>query len=93
MADKFLIDKAKTVLNQNYQKKGFTIPSKNLYPFQWKWDSGFIAIGFAHFDMEKAKKEINSLLNAQWKNALDKYEYRRPRTRAIAQALIACMIA
>ena len=68
MADKFLIDKAKTVLNQNYQKKGFTIPSKNLYPFQWKWDSGFIAIGFAHFDMEKAKKEINSLLNAQWEN-------------------------
>ena len=68
MADKFLIDKAKRVLNQNYQKKGFTIPSKNLYPFQWKWDSGFIAIGFAHFDIEKAKKEINSLLNAQWKN-------------------------
>ena len=68
MADKFLIDKAKTVLNQNFQKKGFTIPSKNLYPFQWKWDSGFIAIGFAHFDMEKAKKEIASLLNAQWEN-------------------------
>jgi len=63
-----LIDKAKEVLINNFQKGGFTIPSKNLYPFQWKWDSGFIAIGYAHFDMGKAKQEIKSILKAQWKN-------------------------
>ena len=68
MSKKSLVEKAKRVLIGNFQKKGFTIPSKNLYPFQWKWDSGFIAIGLAHFDIEKAKKEIDSLLNAQWEN-------------------------
>ena len=57
MSKKFLVEKAKRVLLGNFQKKGFTIPSKNLYPFQWKWDSGFIAIGLAHFDIEKEKKK------------------------------------
>ncbi len=63
-----LIQKAKTVLDTNFQPGGFTIPSEGLYPFQWKWDSGFIAIGFAHYDVPKAKKEVETLLNAQWKN-------------------------
>ncbi|WP_139957169.1 MGH1-like glycoside hydrolase domain-containing protein [Flavicella sediminum] len=59
--------KAQNVLVQNW-KDGFSIPCAKLYPFQWKWDSGFIAIGFAHFDMDKAEKEIETLLNAQWSN-------------------------
>ena len=63
-----LKEKAKEVLNGNYQEEGFTIPSKNLYPFQWKWDSGFIALGYAHYDIEKAKKEIETILDAQWIN-------------------------
>tara|TARA_R110002051_G_scaffold318884_1_gene402034 strand:+ start:203 stop:1513 length:1311 start_codon:yes stop_codon:yes gene_type:complete len=63
-----LIDKAINILDANFQKGGFTIPSKGLYPFQWKWDSGFIAIGFAHYDIEKSKTEIRTLLNAQWDN-------------------------
>lgn len=63
-----LIRKAENILNENFQEGGFTIPSKGLYPFQWKWDSGFIAIGFAHFDMDKAKAEIKTLLDAQWQN-------------------------
>ncbi|WP_234974643.1 MGH1-like glycoside hydrolase domain-containing protein [Tenacibaculum agarivorans] len=63
-----LITKAQEVLNNNYQEKGFTIPCQGLYPFQWNWDSGFIAIGFAHFDMEKAKKEIKTLIDSQWSN-------------------------
>ncbi len=67
MKEKLLRD-AKAVLNNNFQDGGFTIPSKGLYPFQWKWDSGFIAIGFAHFDMAKAEKEIATLLDAQWEN-------------------------
>ncbi|NKI30387.1 MGH1-like glycoside hydrolase domain-containing protein [Croceivirga thetidis] len=63
-----LLAKAKKVLNDNYQDGGFTIPSKGLYPFQWKWDSGFIALGFAHYDVAKAKKEVETILNAQWGN-------------------------
>ncbi|NER16646.1 amylo-alpha-1,6-glucosidase [Spongiivirga citrea] len=63
-----LLTEAQKVLNENFQKGGFTIPSKNLYPFQWKWDSGFIAIGYAHYDMNKAESEISTLLDAQWDN-------------------------
>ena len=55
------------VLNKNW-REGFSIPCANLYPFQWFWDSGLIAIGFAHFDMDKAEKEIITLLDAQWGN-------------------------
>ena len=65
---KSLLEQAKNVLDNNFQLGGFTIPSKGLYPFQWKWDSGFISIGYAHYDIDKAKKEITSILSAQWKN-------------------------
>ncbi|NJB83367.1 MGH1-like glycoside hydrolase domain-containing protein [Wenyingzhuangia aestuarii] len=64
---KKLENEAKRVLLKNW-KDGFSVPCANLYPFQWKWDSGFIAIGFAHFDMDKAEKEIATLLAAQWDN-------------------------
>lgn len=63
-----LISRAQQVLDANYQEGGFTIPSKGLYPFQWKWDSGFIAIGLAHYNITKAKREIATLLDAQWEN-------------------------
>ena len=67
MKDAFL-NKAKEILNKNYQEGGFTIPSEGLYPFQWKWDAGFIALGWAHFDIEKAKTELETLFKAQWGN-------------------------
>lgn len=60
-------NKAIEILNNNW-RDGYTVPSENLYPYQWKWDSGFIAIGFAHYDMSKAQGEIKTLLNAQWGN-------------------------
>ena len=63
-----LITRAQKVLDGNFQQGGFTIPSKGLYPFQWKWDSGFIAIGLAHYNMERAQQEIATLLEAQWGN-------------------------
>tara|TARA_R110001592_G_scaffold17748_1_gene74221 strand:+ start:4320 stop:5630 length:1311 start_codon:yes stop_codon:yes gene_type:complete len=64
-----LKNKAINVLNNNWKDKiGFSIPCANLYPFQWFWDSGLIAIGFAHFDMPKAEREIETLLEAQWGN-------------------------
>jgi len=58
---------ARDILEKNWQGN-FTLPCEGLYPFQWLWDSGFIAIGWAHLDMEKAKKEISTLLDAQWEN-------------------------
>lgn len=65
---KDLINRAIKVLESNRQEAGFTIPAQGLYPFQWKWDSGFIALGYAHYDMEKAIKELDVLLDAQWDN-------------------------
>ncbi len=62
-----LAQKALQVLQNNW-KEGFTIPCEGLYPFQWNWDSGFIAIGWAHSDMDRAKEEVRSLLKGQWKN-------------------------
>lgn len=60
-------NKAIEILKSNW-KDGYTLPTKNLYPYQWEWDSGFIAIGLAHFDMDKAHQELITLLNAQWEN-------------------------
>lgn len=62
-----LITQAKKVLENNWQA-GYTIPCQGLYPFQWNWDSGFIAIGWAHLDMDKSKQEVEFLLKGQWDN-------------------------
>jgi Mannosylglycerate hydrolase MGH1-like glycoside hydrolase domain len=44
----------------------FVCPSTGTYPFQWLWDSCFHAIVLSHFDRERARSEIRSLLaNAQ----------------------------
>ena len=63
-----LINQAQKVLLNNHNPQGFTIPCQGLYPFQWFWDSGFIAIGYSHFDEIKAQTEIKSLLSGQWEN-------------------------
>ena len=60
---------AQSVLSRNW-RGSYTIPSGSLYPHQWNWDSGFIAIGYSHFDTEKAMSELKSLFNAQWKNGM-----------------------
>ncbi len=65
-----LIEKAKKVLLGN-KKKGFTLPTNNkLYPAQWKWDSGFIALGYSHFNLKYALDEITTLLKGQWKDGM-----------------------
>lgn len=62
-----LYNRAVEVLENNW-KDGFSIPCAKLYPFQWFWDSGLIAIGLAHFDMAKAEEEIKTLVDTQWGN-------------------------
>ncbi len=64
-----LCKKAHTVLENNYRQH-FTIPCEGLYPFQWNWDSGFIALGWMYLDLERAFTEIRSLLSGQWKNGM-----------------------
>ena len=44
---------------------GWTKASPRLYPHQWSWDSGFIAIGWAHLDVRRAMTELEHLFAAQ----------------------------
>ncbi len=60
---------AHEILDQNW-RDGYTIPSARLYPFQWNWDSGFIALGLAYYRPERAIEEIRSMFKAQWRSGL-----------------------
>ena len=64
-----LDSQAQIILRKN-DRGGFTIPRKGLYPYQWNWDSGFAALGFATFDLDRAWTEIETLLSAQWPNGM-----------------------
>lgn len=67
MNDQELLEQAKKVLLAN-RRKDYTLPSAQIYPFQWKWDSGFCALGYAYFDINKAMKEMETLFMGQWSN-------------------------
>src|SRR5215472_6853201 len=43
----------------------YTCPSPGHYPWQWYWDSCFTAIAWRHFDPERSRRELQSLLAAQ----------------------------
>src|SRR5215510_4611339 len=44
-----------------------TVPAPGLYPYQWCWDTGPIALGWAALgDWDRAWSELRSLLSAQW---------------------------
>ncbi len=45
---------------------GWTKPAPRLYPYQWSWDSAFIAIGLVHVDPARAVRELATLFAAQW---------------------------
>ncbi|MCP4681165.1 MAG: DUF547 domain-containing protein [Desulfobacterales bacterium] len=60
---------AKRVLEANWVGR-YTKPSPSLYPHQWNWDSGFIAIGYAHYNQKRAQQEILSLFQHQWPNGM-----------------------
>src|SRR5919202_1472171 len=67
--DTTLIEQAKAVLDTNWVGS-YTKPAPNLYPHQWSWDSAFIAMGYAHYDQQRAEDELRSLFAAQWSNGL-----------------------
>ena len=57
--------------NVNHHEKLYTIPSKNLYPHQWSWDSGWIVFGYSAIDeINKAEIEMLTLFDYQWSNGL-----------------------
>jgi glycogen debranching enzyme len=60
---------AVAVLREN-DRGSYTVPTKGLYPFQWNWDSCFTAFGFAHFDMDRAWTEIETLFAHQWDDGM-----------------------
>jgi len=44
-----------------------TVPAPGLYPYQWCWDTGPIALGWAALgEWDQAWAELRSLLSAQW---------------------------
>ena len=43
---------------------GYTSPSPGHYPWQWYWDSCFAAIARRHFDPDRSRMELESLLAA-----------------------------
>jgi hypothetical protein len=62
-----MFDRCNKILTNNW-RGNFTIPSARLYPFQWNWDSGFIAIGHLHSKPINALLELETLFSGQWKN-------------------------
>ncbi len=63
------MDQAKRVLLNN-NRDGYTVPSPRLYPFQWNWDSGFIALGLCYVNEKKAFDEIRNMFKGQWSNGM-----------------------
>ncbi|OYW49918.1 MAG: hypothetical protein B7Y36_00490 [Novosphingobium sp. 28-62-57] len=64
-----LDQQAREILQRN-DRGGYTVPTHGLYPFQWNWDSAFVALGFAAFDRDRAWQEIESLVSAQWDDGM-----------------------
>jgi hypothetical protein len=64
-----LLEQMTAVLAMN-DRGDYTQPAHGLYPHQWLWDSCFIAIGLTHTDVDKAQRELKSLLRGQWHNGM-----------------------
>lgn len=47
-----------------------TVPSQNMYPHAWLWDSAFISIGLRHISPVRAATELNTIFDGQWKNGM-----------------------
>jgi Glycosyl hydrolase family 63 C-terminal domain len=56
---------AASILDGNWSGD-HTVPSRTLYPHQWSWDAGFIAVGLAHHNAKRGWRDLRSLFEAQW---------------------------
>jgi hypothetical protein len=67
-----VVAESERVLRQNWRegsrgelRYSYTEPSPGRYPWQWYWDSCFAAITWRRFDRDRARLELESLLEAQ----------------------------
>lgn len=60
-------ERARAVLENNWTGS-YTTPATGLYPHQWSWDSAFIVMGLRHVDAARARLELRTLLDAQWRD-------------------------
>lgn len=63
------VEIAKQIIKENW-RDGFTVPSSKLYPFQWMWDSGFVALGTSIYDVKMSLTEISKMFSGQWENGM-----------------------
>ena len=64
-----LTEQAIAILRRN-DRGGYTVPTHGLYPYQWNWDSAFVALGFAEFDRDRAWVELETLVSGQWDDGM-----------------------
>lgn len=69
MTGKSLPERAVAILQAN-ERGGYTVPTARLYPYQWNWDAGFSALGWATFDEARAWQELDKLFEGQWADGL-----------------------
>lgn len=63
-------DEAARALLRRNDRGGFTVPNARVYPFQWNWDSAFVSLGFATFDLDRAWRELETLFEGQWDDGM-----------------------
>ncbi|CAF1005929.1 unnamed protein product [Rotaria sordida] len=64
-----ITDAARAILAFN-DRGGYTVPTDALYPFQWNWDSAFVSMGFATFNIDRAYQELERLIEGQWDDGM-----------------------
>lgn len=69
MTGSSLAERAVAILKAN-DRGGYTIPTAKLYPYQWNWDAGFTALGWATFDQARAWQELELLFKGQWSDGM-----------------------
>ncbi len=68
-SDADLDQRAIAILREN-EWGDYTLPTRGLYPYQWNWDSMFVALGFSEFDLNRAWTEVETLFEGQWNNGM-----------------------
>ena len=61
---------ARQVLEAN-DRGDHTVASPHVYPYQWLWDSGFIALGWATIDRARAWRELETVFRGQAPDGFD----------------------
>ena len=64
-----IIQDAVDILKSN-DRGEFSVPTHGLYPVQFNWDSAFAALGYRQFAPQRAVREVELLLEAQWADGM-----------------------